>query len=82
VEKNASQALQSFLMAAGFDPENEEPELGGWPIVPEACYMAGMMLCLGEGIPGPDFEHGIPLLKKAAELGIENAGKLLEKLEK
>jgi TPR repeat protein len=82
VEKDDSKALNSFLMAAGFDPDGDEIETEGLPIVPAACYEAGKMLCRGEGIDEADEETGISLLEKAAELGVEEAAKLLEAIEK
>jgi len=83
--KDSQKALHHFLMASGFDPETgevEDSEIGFTPIVPESCYMAGMMLCLGEGVGKPDKKNGVTLLEKAAEMGIEEAKKLLEALNK
>jgi len=82
VEKDDRQALHNFLMASGFDPETgevDDEEIGFTPIVPEACYMAGLMLVLGEGVAEPDEENGGTLLEKAAELGVEDAIKILKK---
>jgi len=83
VEKNSKLALQKFLMASGFDPDTGEVDdtsIGFTPNVPESCYMAGMMLYIGEGIAKPDKKNGATLLKKAAELGIEDAKKFLEEI--
>jgi len=82
VEKDDRKALYNFLMASGFDPDTgevEEEELGFTPIVAESCYMAGLMLVLGEGVAESDEENGGALLEKAAELGVEDAIKIVKK---
>jgi TPR repeat protein len=82
VEKDDYKALESFLMAAGFDPsvdeDDEDYQPDGTPVVPESCYEAGKMLCMGQGIPEPDLENGLALLQKALALGMQDAQALID----